>query len=300
MIDESHCKFVSSRGLLKSCNIHSDTPISSIRQVINSNFGKLGSVENPVIYICITALPNFINDIFPNITCKFILLTGDGDETCPIDVLKENTFMEFINSPKLIHWFSQNCVITNHPKLSQMPIGLDYHTMSQNDHEWGKKKSPLKQEKLLVNIAMSSPLLNERIPRAYSNFHFCMTTKYGYDRKDAFEKINKDLVYYEPVKVRRKESWEKQAEYAFVISPHGNGLDCHRTWEALCLGCIPIVKTSKLDPMYEGLPVLIVNDWADITQKLLDETIKSYSNIKFNYEKLTLKYWLDKINSYRK
>jgi hypothetical protein len=126
-----------------------------------------------------------------------------------------------------------------------------------------------------------------------------MSTKYGYDRQEAVSKINKELVYYEPIKVQRLQSWKKQSEYAFVISPHGNGLDCHRTWEALCLGCIPIVKTSKIDKLYEDLPVLIVNDWVDITTNLLEETITEFKNKNFNYNKLTLKYWIDMINSYK-
>ena len=45
------------------------------------------------------------------------------------------------------------------------------------------------------------------------------------------------------------------------MSPQGNGLDCHRTWEALILKTIPIVRTSSLDPLYEGLPVVVVHEW---------------------------------------
>ena len=54
-------------------------------------------------------------------------------------------------------------------------------------------------------------------------------------------------------------------KYRFIISPHGNGLDCHRTWEALALGCYPIIKSSPLDCMFEGLPVIIVNNWNEVT-----------------------------------
>ncbi len=61
----------------------------------------------------------------------------------------------------------------------------------------------------------------------------------------------------------------RQSEYAFVISPHGNGVDCHRTWEALALGCVPIVRTSPLDALYEGLPVLIVSNWCEVTADFL-------------------------------
>ena len=46
-------------------------------------------------------------------------------------------------------------------------------------------------------------------------------------------------------------------KYKFILSPPGAGFDCHRTWEALYLGAIPIVKTSSLDPLYKDLPVVI-------------------------------------------
>ena len=56
---------------------------------------------------------------------------------------------------------------------------------------------------------------------------------------------------------RRRDVWAKMAEYGFVVSPVGHGLDAHRTWEALALGCIVLTEASPLDAMYEEnqLPV---------------------------------------------
>ena len=118
-----------------------------------------------------------------------------------------------------------------------------------------------------------------------------MNTAYGYDRIDAINQIPKELVYYEPAKIPRKETWTKQIQYAFVISPHGNGLDCHRTWEAIALGCIPIVKTSGLDPLFEGLPVWIVSAWSEVTQDNMSAKINEFKEKEFRLERLTLDYW---------
>jgi hypothetical protein len=117
------------------------------------------------------------------------------------------------------------------------------------------------------------------------------------DRRDSFAKIPQHIVYYEPTRPDNLTSWKNQTEFAFVISPHGNGLDCHRTWEALVLGCIPIVKASSIDCVYENLPVLIVRDWSDITADLLTSTIDSFSNRSFEMEKLTLHYWVELMHS---
>lgn len=50
----------------------------------------------------------------------------------------------------------------------------------------------------------------------------------------------------------------------FVLSPPGNGLDCHRTWEALYLGAIPIVKRASWPFAHLQLPVLVINEWEDL------------------------------------
>jgi hypothetical protein len=140
--------------------------------------------------------------------------------------------------------------------------------------------------------------LSQREVKIYSNFHFNKQKdrKYTYDRDDAIEKIPKDLIYYEPSPVSRKETHINQTKYAFVGSPHGNGLDCHRTWEALCLGCIVIIKSSPLDDLYDGLPVLIMREWSCITEGVLLNTIEKYKCMDFYYEKLSLNYWMSKIN----
>ena len=57
----------------------------------------------------------------------------------------------------------------------------------------------------------------------------------------------------------------------FVLSPPGNGIDCHRTWESIYLKSIPIVL-SRAWPFSEfSLPVLALNSWDEITQSCLDK-----------------------------
>jgi hypothetical protein len=49
--------------------------------------------------------------------------------------------------------------------------------------------------------------------------------------------------------------------------------------------------------MFEDLPVLNVNEWSDITDELLENTIKDFNKKVFNYDKLELNYWKSLINS---
>jgi hypothetical protein len=109
--------------------------------MINYDFTNL--VDNSVVYICISAVPFFYKTILNQLPHKIILVTGDGDETCPTDLLTNEELLSLIESDMIIHWFSQNCIELTHPKLSQIPIGMDYHTMARNNHAWGEQTSSL-------------------------------------------------------------------------------------------------------------------------------------------------------------
>jgi hypothetical protein len=293
-MSEADCQIVSSRGIMKSCDIYSSTPISSVLKVGGYDFSRLKDGQS--VYICSSAISHFISTVFPIIQKRFILVTGDCDESCPYDLFRSSEeFIRFIESDKIIHWYSQNC-IGKHPKLTQIPIGMDYHTMAARDHEWGPKTPPLEQERILFEIRQSAKPLEQRMVKAYANFHFLMNTKYAYDRIDAINKIPKSCVFYESTKVKRLETWKTQSEYAFVISPHGNGLDCHRTWEAISLGAIPIIKTSPLDSLFDGLPVWIVNDWNQVNESSMLVKIKEFKD-GVNLETMHLNYWLKKIRN---
>jgi hypothetical protein len=288
---ENKCYYLSSHGLPLS----SDIFILKRNDINNIKTTK----NNTIIYLKIDWIKKFINNLHL-ITHKFILITGLSDITCPNTILIKRDFLNFINNDKLVHWYCQNCFV-EHEKITKIPIGLDYHTLKENDCYWGNKLLPIEQESELIYIKNSSKPLLERKLKCYSNFHFSTYGhKFGYDRKDIINIIPKNIVDYEPNKIKRIDTWKIQSEYAFVISPHGNGLDCYRTWEALILGCIVVVKKSPLDCLYDDLPVLILNDWKELNINLLTETLNEFSSKTFNYDKLTLNYWQNMIKSCRK
>jgi len=268
--DDSNCKYVCSHGIMKS--VH--------------------KLDNLYHYIKSDKLNEFI---IPNE--KFILVTGNEDTTIPDDFKEKSN--EILKSPNLIHWHAQNLTKHDNPKLSAIPIGLDYHTIAEHKSGyewWGEKETPVKQEQLIAKL--NNKPFYERELKIYCNFLNSIRGKYGEkDRREALELIPDTLLIKEEKQIPRNKTWEHISNIAFVASPHGNGLDCHRTWEALVLGSIPIVKRSSLDSLYDNLPVLIVNDWIDITEQLLKNTIQLFKRKHFNYEKLTLQYWMKKIQN---
>lgn len=78
-----------------------------------------------------------------------------------------------------------------------------------------------------------------------------------------FEKVPASLVY------------DKTLESRYALCPRGCGVDTHRFYECIYLGCVPIVIRTHtvFDRLYHpdtGFPCLVVERWADVTEELLD------------------------------
>jgi hypothetical protein len=301
---DQFCKFVSDRGILKSCDIYDINPKSSSISYIDID--KIKPYDT--VYICSTSIQYFYRNQFKHIKVPFILVSGDADEVIPFEVLTTEQFNDFINSDTLVHWFATNCFLT-HPKLTHIPYGLNYHVQSQEPVYYNTIETSVKQEKHIFNILNTIPNKNfsYRKPLIYIDKY----TMRSNERLIAYNVVSNRVSFKEPQWADRLTVWKNQTNYSFVLSPPSmdipnrfnlrireGGFDCIRTWEALVLGCIPIVKSSPMDPLFEDLPVWLINDWNEVNDvNRLKEKIEEFKNKTFNYEKLTLKYWVDLFNS---
>lgn len=86
--------------------------------------------------------------------------------------------------------------------------------------------------------------------------------------------------------------------YKFIISPEGNGIDCHRHYEALMAGCIPIVEYHKgIREKYKGCPVLYTNDYSEITEKYLLQKYEEMIDKEYDFSKLFLSTYPENIKT---
>jgi hypothetical protein len=252
--------------------------------------------DGDLVWMRLIALPQFVKEALPRINARFALLTGDEDWSIPGSFAQSQRLLD---SPKLVYWFSQNLdQAATHPKLRVLPIGLDFHTIS-NGPRWGHEQAtPAEQEAELMQLVQSMPKTSDRLLKAHADFHFNKRKDmvWGDDRDSVQRALqgNPEVVFQER-KLKRIQLWRQKTRYAFVVSPHGNGLDCHRTWESLVLGNIPIVKRSSIDPLYEGLPVVIVDDWREIEPGNLERWHAAHADAFMRPEvqhRLTNDYWL--------
>ena len=80
--------------------------------------------------------------------------------------------------------------------------------------------------------------------------------------------------------------------YKFVISPEGNGIDCHRHYEALMFGCIPIVeKNDHIAEKYAGCPILWTTDYSVITVEYLEKKYSEMIDKVYDFSKLFFSYY---------
>ena len=111
---------------------------------------------------------------------------------------------------------------------------------------------------------------------------------------------DKPYCHFVERRIPQETCWRMHAQFAFEASPQGNGIDCFRTWEALALGTVPIVRSGPLDRLYRahGLPVAIVEDWTEVSPKHLmqwaDELVPQLVSTR---DKLSAKYWTELIQT---
>ena len=214
---------------------------------------------------------------------------------------KKNILNDFVkqvtSNPYFKHWFSINKTIPNDSQFTSIPYGLDFWTIASKDFFGEKKHDYITQNNRLHDISIKCAHFSERIPLIYGNFHHHFTDeRNGNWRKKLLTIIPKEIIYYDEL-VPRSQSFCNMGKYAFVLSPPGNGFDCIRTFEALCMGCIVIMQKNFLEVIYTDLPILLVDEYSDINEQLLKDTLTSFSKKSFNYEKLTFEYWKNLVYS---
>lgn len=233
--------------------------------------------EKSILFVKTDMLDQFLTTIHPNINHRYILITHNSDGTIP------GKWHTILDDDRIIAWFGQNVEGYTHPKLHPIPIGIANTYVAHGNplvfHKLQKQIPHYRKEQMLyMNFSLSTyPTERNYVYRLFKNRSYCVV-----DNPHALEQYLTQLI-----------------RSRFVLSPRGNGPDCHRTWEALLMGAIPIVKHSSLDPLFENLPVLIVNEWQDISEALLIKTYTRYHNTTYNLDKLYLNYWIDLIDSYR-
>jgi hypothetical protein len=219
------------------------------------------------IFLKASQLEEFFHRYHPAINAPYVLISHLTDESVP------GKFSSYLDDPKILMWHGINWDGTMHPKMRPIPIGIANRKLEFGNLETLRRvreKNLAKEHLLYMNFTIQT-FSDERwrVFKLFAKAPYCYRTG-----KKSFEGYLTDM-----------------AASKFVIAPRGAGLDTYRLWEALYVGSIPIVKSSSLDPLFEGLPVLIVDRWEEVNESFLEETYREFSNRPFSLEKLEFSFW---------
>jgi hypothetical protein len=231
--------------------------------------------ESDIVFVDIHKIQEFFKAIHPKIKNRYKLITHNGDVAISYDLAS------FVDD-KIIHWYGQNVDVV-HPKITVIPIGLE------NLHYYNSG--------IISNIRK----IQKRKILKVNNFFFgfCIKTNLQ-ERQEAYDVLTKAK------NAEKISGWPNAWRYLnvlngykFVASPPGNGIDCIRTWEAMCIGVVPIVKKSILTQYYAdiGLPVFLIKDWREILDFEEEQLHDIYKKLfpKFKNPAIYFDYWQKKI-----
>jgi hypothetical protein len=177
-------------------------------------------------------------------------------------------------------WYAQN-VNFKHSDLIPIPIGLENHI--------GFSRGSSIDVNFISNLELVYNNSEKITTKIYSNFG---STHNNRDNVRTYLDNNK-LSFNDKFGLPYSEYMKSMSNYLFIASPRGNGIDCHRTWEALLMGCIPIVERHFMYDNY-NLPIIQIDSWEDILNKnILNEYKIKYSNKELfsDISQLTMDYW---------
>jgi len=224
-----------------------------------------------VVFVGVRRLREFETRALPALKSPVVLISHQGDVTV------DASSLGLAEDPRILHWFAQNCVV-DHPKITPLPIGLE--------DRWRHNNGEISDFKKLRRNVPSRP----RISYAFS-LHTnlekrieCYRRLKASDLADELEQPLNSSLYRRAAR-----------EYMFIASPPGNGPDCHRTWEAMYMNCVPIVEDCSMNRHFkeQGFPLLIVGDWDELRR--WDETSLARAYVECRggkaCEKLYSGYW---------
>ena len=222
--------------------------------------------HNDIVFVSTHLLSHFFEFCHNKISSKYILISHNSD----FNVLQN--FETYIDD-KIIKWYAQNNTLVNN-KVVSIPIGLE-NLNYLNNGRISKFKT------------INKPYLNKifvcfNINTNYKKRHYCMSVFKNYPNSYIVENRISNDAFSRCMKSMK-----------FIASPEGNGLDCHRTWEAIYLNVVPVLLKNKFSSQFSDLPILLIEKWEDFLKLSENDLNKLYAEImnKKSRDKAYFSYW---------
>ena len=214
---------------------------------------------------------------------QFVLVTHNSD----INFDKEKIEYVLDLFPNISHWYTQN-LLFDHPKVKPIPIGIANPKWSHGNQERFLNISSNNLEKnntVYANFNVSTNFAARKYCIEQLGSEHCLKLEKNYPNASSI-KEHDDFV-----NSTQENYLSDIAQSYFTVSPIGNGVDCHKTWESIYMKSVPIVQrwhgVEKFKEL--GIPLLIINDWSEFKDLDLCKNLYEDTWGDFNPSDLTFK-----------
>ena len=235
-------------------------------------------VETPIIVECaLNENWGWISTAYPNRTAAW--------GQCCIRP-QEKYVLDFLEDPKILAVITGQHHNVSHPKVLTIPRGLPIQWQHTEKLIFDSihTNQVLKKDRLLFASASSWG------PRP--QILKCVSSKFTVEDFEGHVDTHKDTMAQ--TKTDRPRYYKKLASAKFGLALPGLGYDCFRTWELLTMGTLVVTERGYgFDRTFWRLPVLLVEDFMDITPDLLKTAYVEavYRADDFEFERLKQSFW---------
>lgn len=235
-----------------------------------------------IVFVCNVYAHKYMHTIHQQILNPYILIVHNGDESI------DEEFTKMIDD-KIIKCYAQD-VTHDHEKIIPIGIALENKRYYMNG-------IPFVFNRLIKKMRRNPPIKQDKIL-----FRFSVYTN-PTERKPALDLFSKHpLMETFSQMLPPSLHLRKLMTYKFVASPPGNSIESCRTWEALELRTVPIVKDFVAYRYFVslGLPMWIVKDWKELDAYQTPESLaQKYDELMKNpnWEPLRMDYWISHIKT---
>ena len=196
---------------------------------------------------------------------------------------------DLLPSPSLLNEIANRCarlfsinVVDETEKIRAIPLGLENLSRNINgrlNDYFGSLDSPAETPRTRDVFTAFEPENNPSV------------------RGPLVELLRGSRFGWSPRRMGPEQYRQAVSESMFVLSPPGRGLDCHRTWEAIYLGAVPVVLEGTLaKSIVTGLPILTLESYAQLLSKSHEEMVGLYAQVRAaSTRRAFAPYWIEEI-----
>lgn len=224
--------------------------------------GNLSQIHAQIAFCDVNTVPTLVGAIRNEALPLKVAVIHNGDHVDETSVWELSSLVDQVYC---VNW------MTGAPNIAPIPIGIE--------NAWHRRNGKLSTFQDCIPAQRREALIRPRNINLLAGFNVATNPHARLPALHFAQQVNRGSTIVTGISPRHYQNLLSQSY--FTLSPPGNGPDCHRTWEAIYRGSVPIVLRSAWPFPDAQLPVLVVDDWWQAEDLFRDQAslLETYSSI---------------------